>query len=392
MAWNEPGGGNRDPWGGGNRQSGPPDLDEVIKNLQKKLRGLFGKSGGTSGGSGGDDGNKKSAISNLGPKGFVGIALIVVFLWAASGFYIIQPAERGVVLQFGALRTITQPGPNWHIPYPIQQVIKVDVDRVVTVPVEANMLTRDENIVDLLLNVQYRISSPEIYLFRDVSPEKTIRDVTESVLREVVGQNPLDDIIVSENRSQIAAAVEESARLLVTQYLTGLELIGINIQRAGAPAQVKDAFDDVNKAREDKERFENQARAYANEIVPRARGAAARRIEEARAYRAQVIAEAEGESERFLALLTEFVKAPEVTRQRLYLETVERVYGDTSKVIMGAESGSNLTYIPLDQLMRQRQTVEPTSDSINDMMSNDPGDSFATDRVDSRGNRDRRTR
>jgi membrane protease subunit HflK len=391
MAWNQPGGGDRDPWGGGNRNDGPPDLDEVVKNLQKKLGGLFGKSRNNGGGGESSGGGFPSGI---GGKGIAALVVLAAAVWGASGFYIIQPAERGIVLRFGAFEDVTQPGPNWHIPYPIEDVIKVDVDKVYNFPVEAHMLTRDENIVDPELKVQYRISSPETYLFRDFAPEKTIRDATETTLREVVGQNPLDSIIVSENRSQIAEAVEQGLRTLVKRYQTGLEIVGVNIQRAGAPLAVKEAFDDVNKAREDKERFENKAEAYANEIVPRARGAAARRLEDAKAYKAQVIAEAEGESQRFLSLLGEYKKAPAVTRQRLYLETVEKVYGDTSKVIMDTDSSNNLTYIPLDQLMKQRTRAVPQQEKFYDLetTATDPGDSQATERVDSRGSRDRRTR
>ncbi len=390
MAWNQPGGGDRDPWGGGNRNDGPPDLDEVVKNLQKKLGGLFGKSRNKGGGGESSGGGFPSGI---GGKGIAALVVLAAAVWGASGFYIIQPAERGIVLRFGAFEDVTQPGPNWHIPYPIEDVIKVDVDKVYNFPVEAHMLTRDENIVDLELKVQYRISSPETYLFRDFAPEKTIRDATETTLREVVGQNPLDSIIVSENRSQIAEAVEQGLRTLVKRYQTGLEIVGVNIQRAGAPLAVKEAFDDVNKAREDKERFENKAEAYANEIVPRARGAAARRLEDAKAYKAQVIAEAEGESQRFLSLLGEYKRAPEVTRQRLYLETVEKVYSDTSKVVMDTDSSNNLTYIPLDQLMKQRNRTDPQQEQLDDLgTATDPGDSQATERVDSRGSRDRRTR
>ncbi len=391
MAWNQPGGGDRDPWGGGNRNDGPPDLDEVVKNLQKKLGGLFGKSRNNGGGGESSGGGFPSGI---GGKGIAALVVLAAAVWGASGFYIIQPAERGIVMRFGAFEAVTQPGPNWHIPSPIEDVIKVDVDKVYNFPVEAHMLTRDENIVDLELKVQYRISSPETYLFRDFAPEKTIRDATETTLREVVGQNPLDSIIVSENRSQIAEAVEQGLRTLVKRYQTGLEIVGVNIQRAGAPLAVKEAFDDVNKAREDKERFENKAEAYANEIVPRARGAAARRLEDAKAYKAQVIAEAEGESQRFLSLLGEYKKAPAVTRQRLYLETVEKVYGDTSKVIMDTDSSNNLTYIPLDQLMKQRTRAAPQQEKFYDLetTATDPGDSQATERVDSRGSRDRRTR
>ncbi len=390
MAWNQPGGGDRDPWGGGNRNDGPPDLDEVVKNLQKKLGGLFGKSRNNGGGGESSGGGFPSGI---GGKGIAALVVLAAAVWGASGFYIIQPAERGIVMRFGAFEAVTQPGPNWHIPSPIEDVIKVDVDKVYNFPVEAHMLTRDENIVDLELKVQYRISSPETYLFRDFAPEKTIRDATETTLREVVGQNPLDSIIVSENRSQIAEAVEQGLRTLVKRYQTGLEIVGVNIQRAGAPLAVKEAFDDVNKAREDKERFENKAEAYANEIVPRARGAAARRLEDAKAYKAQVIAEAEGESQRFLSLLGEYVRAPEVTRQRLYLETVEKVYSDTSKVVMDTDSSNNLTYIPLDQLMKQRNRTDPQQEQLDDLgTATDPGDSQATERVDSRGSRDRRTR
>ena len=340
MAWNEPGGKDRDPWGGGGGNDGPPDLDEVIKNLQKKFSGIFGSGrqpSGSDGGDGGDDGGARPTPGVPGGNKGIGIIVaIILVLWAASGIYIVQPAERGVVQRLGAYQYMTEPGPHWHLPFPIETVTKVDVDKVHTFPHKAQMLTSDENIVDVSLKVQYRVERPDDYLFKDYSPEKSIRDATETSLREVVGQNTLDNITTA-NRNEIAISVRDGVRTLIGRYESGLEVVSINIQDAEAPSAVKEAFDDVIKAREDKERFENEAEAYANEIVPRARGAAARQIEDAKAYKAKVIAESEGESARFLSLLEEYQKAPVVTRQRLYLETAEQVFAENSKLLMDTE-------------------------------------------------------
>ena len=350
MAWNEPGGGNRDPWGGDGKQ-GPPDLDEVVRKLQDKLGGLFGGRRPPRGGGPGATGGG-AAGGGLGPRGIGVIAAIVLLGWLASGIYIIEPAERGVELRFGAYSDITQPGPHWHIPYPFEWVEKVNVDEISRFRHKASMLTRDENIVDIELEVQSRIQDPADYLFQDSSPLQTLRDATETAVREVIGKSDLE-FILTEGRGAIATRVRELVQELVDQYRTGLKVTNVNMLPAKPPEQVKSAFDDAIKAREDKERIENQAQAYANEVVPVARGEAAREIENSKAYTARVVSEARGESERFLALLREYERAPEVTRQRLYLETVEDVYANTSKVLLDVEGGSNLTYLPLDQIIQR---------------------------------------
>lgn len=353
MAWNEPGGGNKDPWsgkGGGNQ--GPPDLDEVVRKLQERLGGLFGgkkRGPGEPGGGGGPLGSGGGGVS--GKAIGVGVAILFV-VWIASGIYIIEPAERGVVLRFGAYTTMTEPGPHWHIPVPIEEVVKVNVDEISTFTHKAAMLTKDENIVDVELTVQSRIQDAADYLFQDQSPDKTLRDATETVVRKTIGGSRLD-FILTEGRSAVAAMIRDRAQALINQYKTGLEITSVNMQPAKPPEQVKEAFDDAIKAREDKERLENKAEAYSNEILPQARGEAARVQADAKAYRDRVVAGAEGETARFLALLNEYEKAPQVTRERLYLETMEQVLGETNKVLLDVKEGNSLMYLPLDQLMKQ---------------------------------------
>ncbi len=355
MAWNEPGGGgNRDPWSGKGGDQGPPDLDEVVKKLQDKLGGLFG--GRRTGGGNGKGGDGPSFGGGPSGKAFGGlgvvIALVVIVLLGIQSFYIIEPAERGVVKRFGAFNKVTEPGPHLKLPF-VDEVVPVDVDKVHEFPHRAQMLTRDENIVDLVLSVQYRILDPADYLFQDADPENAIRGAMESALREVIGRSLLDEI-TTENRSGIAAAVQEGTRELMDLYRTGLIVLNINIQDAGPPEVVADAFADAIKAREDNVRLQNQAEAYANDVVPRARGAAARIIEDAKAHRAKVVAEADGESQRFLALLAEYKSAPGVTRERLYLDTIQDVLANSGKVLIDAGAGgNNLTYLPLDKLLEQ---------------------------------------
>lgn len=357
MAWNEPGGNNKDPWGGKGNDQGPPDLDEVVKKLQDKFGGIFGgRSGGSgSSGSSGRDGGGKGI-------GLIVAVVIVAFL-AYQSFYTVNPAERGVVLRFGEFVHITDPGPHLLIPI-VDRVIKVDVDQISRLPHRAEMLTSDENMVDVSLNVQYRIQDPADFLFQDSAPEKTIKDTIESALREVVGKSKLDEII-TQNRSGIADSVRQIAQGMINDYKTGLIITSVNIQAASPPEAVKEAFDDANRAREDKIREVNKAEAYSNDIVPRARGAAATTIANAKGYKAKVIAEAEGESKRFVALLQEYEKAPEVTRERLYLETMQEVLANTNKVILDVESGNNLTYLPLDKIMDSSKQKRQSSTMYN---------------------------
>lgn len=355
MAWNEPGGGNKDPWGGRGGDQGPPDLDEIVRKLQDRLGGLFGgrkRAPGEPGG-GGRFADGGSAGGGFSAKA-VGIAAAVLFaLWLASGIYIIEPAGRGVILRFGRYVEITEPGPHWHIPFPIEEVVKVNVDEISSFTHQAAMLTQDENIVDVELTVQSRIQDAADFLFQDQTPEKTLKDATETVVRKTIGGSRLD-FILTEGRSAIAQTIQERIQALMNQYKTGLEVTSVNMQPAKPPDEVKEAFDDAIKAREDKERSENKAEAYSNEILPQARGEAARIEADAKAYRDRVIASAEGEAARFLSVLREYQKAPGVTRERLYLEAMEQVLGDSSKVLLDVQGANSLMYLPLDQLMKQR--------------------------------------
>jgi membrane protease subunit HflK len=364
MAWNEPGGhGDKDPWSRRDREQGPPDLDEVVRKLQTKLGGLFGGGGGTG------RGWRGSA------KGIWIIVGLIVLLWLASGIYIVDPAERGVVFQFGRYVATTPPGPHWHIPYPVQRVEIVDVDQIrnvevgyrsqgasqpaQSVPKEALMLTQDENIIDIKLAVQYRVKSAPDYLFNVREPDVTLRKVIESSVREIIGKSRLD-FVLTEGRSEVAARVGRLIQETMDSYESGLQVTSVNMQNAQPPEQVQEAFFDAIKAREDEQRVKNEAEAYANDVVPRARGAAARRLEEANAYRAEVTAQAEGEASRFVQVLDQYQQAPEVTRERLYLDTMEAVLGTTNKVLVDVKEGGNLLVLPLDQITKTRGAAGDT--------------------------------
>ena len=364
MAWNEPGGGNRDPWGNKGGDQGPPDLDEVVRKLQEKMGGLFG---GKRRGGGGGNGESSGGGSGASKKGIgLIVGLVVLVVLGMESFYIVQPAERGVVKRFGAYHIVTAPGPHLKLPF-IDTVDVVNVDQVNKFQHRAQMLTKDENIADVTLEVQFRIQDAADFLFQDADPGATIHGAMESSLREVIGKSRLDDII-TEIRSAIAIAVQQGTQALLDLYRTGLIVTNVNIQRAEAPEAVAEAFADAIRAREDKERLQNQAETYANDVVPRARGEAARLVEDAKGYKARVIAEAEGESQRFLALLREYEKAPAVTRERLYLETMQDVLRNTGKVLLDVKEGSNLTYLPLDRMIqpgtRQTEFKAPESPRI----------------------------
>jgi membrane protease subunit HflK len=353
MAWNEPGGnGDKDPWNTnrGNRgNQGPPDLDEVFKNLQKKFGSLFGGKGGGSRG------------SNIGtPGGKFGILLVIAILfvfWIATGFYKVEEAERGVVLRFGAHVYTSQRGLHWHLPVPIETVEKVDITKVYTIPINSTMLTQDENIVEIQGTVQYQIDNAEKYLFNVKNPEASLVQITESALRESIGRSKMG-YVITEGRGEISIQVKQIIQEIVNTYQTGLNIFKVNIQSAKPPEAVKDAFDDVTQAREDEERFKNEAEAYRNEVLPKARGASARMREEADAYKNEVIARAEGEAKRFEELLTEYKKSPAITRERLYLEMMESVLNNSSKILVDVEGGNNLLYLPLDKLMDRKDSVD----------------------------------
>ncbi|MGE0080238.1 MAG: FtsH protease activity modulator HflK [Thiohalomonadaceae bacterium] len=349
MAWNEPGG-SKDPWSGRGGEQGPPDLDEMMRKLQERFGGLFGRRRGTAPGG-----------FNLSGLGFI---IGVVFLvWAVSGIYIVDEGKRGVVLQFGAYHDTTGPGPHWY-PRLIQEVIVVDVDSVRSVELgyrgdEGLMLTQDENLVDIKFAVQYRVKDARDYLFNVRDPDETLRAVTESAIREVVGRSKMD-FVITGGRSEIVARSQQVLQETLDRYKTGLQVTSLNMQNAQAPEQVQGAFADAVKAREDEQRLINEAEAYANEILPKARGAAARVIEEANAYKEQVIAEAEGESARFVKVLAEYQKAPSIMRQRLYLDALESVLSRSSKVLVDTKGNNNLIYLPLDKIT-QREASTPSA-------------------------------
>lgn len=369
MAWNEPtGGGNKpkDPWGGNNSNQGPPDLDEALKKLQAKLQGLFGGGGGTGGGS-------SRGASSPAFSGVVIVILVVVALlvWAVMGVYQVDQQERGVVLRFGRYYDTVQPGLHWNPPI-IDSVTLLNVTKVRSISLREIMLTQDENIVEVELSVQYVIDNPVDFVLKVRDPERSLQQAAQSALRHVVGGISMN-MVLTEGRVQIAVDVQRRLQDYINLYNTGILVSKVTVDESKPPTQVQAAFDDVIKAREDEERVQNEAQAYANGIVPEARGGAQRQIEEANAYKQQVTANAEGEAERFIKLLTEYQKSPAVTRERLYLDAVQKVYSETSKVMVDVDGGSNMMYLPLDKLAErtQRNTsgrgVELNSSNIREL-------------------------
>lgn len=343
MAWNEPGGGDnnpKDPWGGNNQ--GPPDLDEALKKFQEKLRGIFGGGGGGSSSTGGGGIPGFSA-------GVVGLLVIVALaVWGLMGFYQLDQQERGVVLRFGKYINTVQPGLHWNPPI-IDDVTTVNTTKVRSASFREIMLTQDENIVEVQLSVQYVINDPENFVLKVLAPESSLQNAAKSALRHVVGGTTMD-LVLTEGRARIGAEIQQRLQEYIDLYQTGILVSKVTVDESKPPTQVQAAFDDVIKAREDEERVKNEAQAYANGIVPEARGGAQRQIEEASAYKEEVIANAEGEAERFNLLLTAYRSAPEVTRERLYLDAVQAVYTQTSKVMIDVEGGNNMMYLPLDKL------------------------------------------
>jgi len=371
VAWNVPGGNgdkdkDRDPWSQRRRGAGgSPDLDQIVRNIQRRLAGLFGGGGGSSGG--GVGGGSGSTIG-------IGLILLVgIGLWLLSGTYVVQQGERGVVLRFGKFQEATVGGLHWHLPYPVESVEKVNVDKVSTieigyrsdarggrrkVPGEALMLSGDENIIDIEFAVQYRIKDASAYLFNVRDPEGTISQATESAVREVVGQSTLD-FALTEGRVSVSRDARKLLQEILDRYNTGIFIVTIETQKAQPPDEVKPAFDDAVKAREDEQRLKNEAEAYANDVVPRARGAAARLLQEAEAYKASVIARADGDARRFNQIYTEYAKAPAITRERLYIEAIEQVLSSTTKIFIDQKSGNNLLYLPIDRLTGRDTTAAP---------------------------------
>jgi len=339
MAWNESGNG-KNPWDRSG-SDGPPDLDKIVRDWQRKFNSLFGGKGGRSS-SGGAEGPSGVAVG-------VVLALIVV-VWLLSGLYRINADERGVVLRFGSFSALTSPGLRWHLPVPIETVEKVITTQVLNISQQTSMLTADENIVEVDVVVQYRRADAVNYLFGVVNPDATLQDVSESAIREVVGNKKLDFVLL-EGRAQIALETQTVIQEALDEYGAGITVSKVNLQDVNFPRQVENAVQDAIKAREDKERLSFEAESYANDIVPKARGEAVRRVQDAEAYKSRVIADSEGEASRFEQLLVEYHKAPSVTRERLYIEAIEEVYANSNKVLLDAEGSGNMIYLPIDKLL-----------------------------------------
>ncbi|QFU02543.1 Modulator of FtsH protease HflK [Halomonas sp. THAF5a] len=356
MAWNEPGGGNQhDPWSGGGRggngggkgggNQGPPDLDEALKKFQDKLNGMLGGRGGKRGGTGGKGGGGKPRNAFTLPGLLIVVALAV---WAASGFYLVDQSERGVVLRFGKFQEVVTPGLQWNPPL-IDDVRMVNVTRVRSVSQTQSMLTQDENIVSVEISAQYQVADPRGYVLNVRNPELSLENALDSALRHVVGGTDMIDILTS-GREILGSSVASRLQSYLDNYGTGILLQTLNVESTSPPDAVQDAFDDVIRAREDRQRTINQALAYANAVIPAAQGQAQRLVEQGQGYRESVVAEAEGQANRFNAILGEYRDAPEIMRERLYLDALSEVYGETSKVMVDVAENSPLMVMPLERL------------------------------------------
>ncbi len=352
MSWNEPpkGDGNnpQDPWRSHGRKNndGPPGLDEILRQLKNKLNKYFGRKSGDSG---------KSAAPSKGSSLFTLVLGILLVLWFSAGIYRVEQAEQAVILRFGQFYEITGAGLQWRMPW-IDSVEKVNTGRVRTQAHQATILTHDKNIVDMQVEVQYRVNKPKAFVFSIQDPIGVLAQATESALRQVVGSSDMGNVI-TEGRHAIAQDVRRKIQRYLDAYSSGIEVTKVNIEDAHPPNDVKAAFDDVIKAKEDEERLKSEAQAYANGVIPEARGLATRQAEEAEAYKREVLVRAQGEAERFTQLLPEYRRAPEVMRQRLYIEMMESILSKTSKVMIATGSNNNLIYLPLDKLMKETPEV-----------------------------------
>ncbi len=375
MAWNDPQWGNN---GNRNKNSGPPDLDEIWRRLNQRLNGLFGNRNTEGGGDGGGGGFSPGSV---GGGNLLGLLIGALFLvWVASGFYIVDAGQRGVVLRFGKFVETTEPGPRWHLPWPIESREMVNIDQVRTIEIgyrndvkskilrESLMLTDDENIIDLQFAVQYILKDPEEFLFVNRAPEDTVLEVAETAMREIVGKNKMD-FVLYEGRAEIATRAKVLMQQILDSYKTGISISQVTLQNIQPPEQVQAAFDDAVKASQDRERLKNEAEAYSNDVVPRASGLASRLKEESDGYKQAVIANAEGEASRFSQIVTEYQKAPQVTRERMYLDTMQTVMNNTSKVLIDQKGGNNLLYLPLDKL---QQIANQSGSSTTDTSSQAP--------------------
>jgi membrane protease subunit HflK len=350
MAWNEPGNNNNDPWKNrGGKDQGPPDLDELFKDLGNRFNGLFGGKGSGSSG----DNKGKGAI------GLSVILVIAVLVWGISGFYTVREAEKAVVLRFGEYAGYEEPGLRFKLTF-IDKVIPVDVQTVRTLPASGFMLTQDENVVQVEMEVQYKVIDAKNYLFSTPDPDNSLSQATDSALRMVIGHSRMDDILTSGREIVRQNTWQELERILAP-YNLGVQIVDVNFKDARPPEQVKDAFDDAIAAQEDEIRYVNEANAYASEVEPVARGRVNRMIQDATAYKQGKVLASQGQVAKFEQLLPEYKSAPEVTRQRLYLETMEQVFSSTSKVLVDTQGSGNMMYLPLDKIMQSSQGTAPVT-------------------------------
>ncbi|HEX5678096.1 MAG TPA: FtsH protease activity modulator HflK [Alcanivorax sp.] len=375
MAWNEPGGNKpRDPWGGGGGggDQRPPDLDEALKNLKDRINNLFGGKGG------GGGGNKSSGGF---PGGLLAVALVVLVVgYALMGFYLVDQGERGVVLRFGEFNRMVDPGLNWRAPI-IEQSMEVDVGKNRSYSLSEEMLTKDTNIVAATLGVQYKVQDPRAFLLEVARPETILEHATSSALRHVVGSSTMDDVL-KDRREDIRMQVRERLQEYLDRYNTGLIINQVVLDRTAAPEPVRDAFDDVAKAKEDEDRFKKEAEAYFNSVIPQARGQAARILAEAEGYKVKVVSEAQGDAARFTDLVVEYRKAPEVTRQRIYLDSLTEVFSESSKVLVDSKSGDSLMYLPLDQMLKGKKMNGDSGAAVSSgqsSLADNPGSAGADD-------------
>ena len=373
MSLNDPQWGRR---GGGNQ--GPPDLDELMRNFNQKLGSLFGRKGGGNGERPGGPG-----LAQFG--GGAGILLLlIVLVWLASGFYIVDASQRGIVLRFGRYVEETQPGPRWHLPYPIETAEVVNVSQVRTVeigyrntvkskvPKESLMLTDDENIVDIQFAVQYVLKDPRDYLFNNRFPDESVLHAAETAIREIVGKSTMD-FVLQEGRAQVTDKAQKLMQEILDRYRTGISISKVTMQNAQPPEQVQAAFDDAVKSGQDRERQKNEGQAYANDVIPKARGTAARLMQEAEGYRQRVIERAEGDASRFRQVVAEYSKAPGVTRDRLYIDAMQEIMSNSTKVLIDQKgSGNNLLYLPLDKIMQSTGVAAP-ADAMSKPADPSPG-------------------
>jgi membrane protease subunit HflK len=387
---------------------GPPDLDQLWRDFNQRLNRLFGNKGS----GGGDSGGGGFAPDMRGASiGVSVIAVIVLFLWLVSGFFIVQEGQTGVVMTFGRYSHTTPAGFNWRWPYPIQSHEIVNISQVRTVEVgyrssvrnkqakESLMLTEDENIIDIQFAVQYKLKNAAEWVFSNREPEDTVKQVAESSIREVVGKSKMD-FVLYEGREKVALDVSQLMQQILDRYRTGVQITNVTMQGVQPPEQVQTAFDDAVKAGQDRERQKNEGQAYANDVIPRARGTASRLMQESEAYRSRVVANAEGDASRFKHVLAEYQKAPAVTRDRMYLDTMQQIFANTTKVMVDSKSGNNLLYLPLDKLIAQSvatnndignaATTKPTSPAPAGAAVGTSPDSFQS--LDTQRQRDTRSR